>query len=137
MTEGMMAKNISSNAGAGVEQSAVDRPPLLSITEAAACHIRMLLGQNTEAIALRLGVGTKGCSGHSYEMSYTSELKPWDETVEKDGAKVAIDATALMFIIGTTIDYCEDKLQSGFVFNNPNETGRCGCGESFHIENIS
>ena len=69
----------------------------------------------------------------AYEMVFADDKEPLDEVVEAKGVKLFVDAKALMFLIGTEMDYVEDKLQSGFVFNNPNEKGRCGCGESFHV----
>ena len=84
-------------------------------------------------VGLRIGVSTKGCSGMSYTMEYADEVKPHDLVVEDKGVKVLIEAKATMFLIGTEMDYVSDKLESGFTFKNPNETGRCGCGESFHI----
>ena len=68
----------------------------------------------------------------AYSMEFAQEQEPLDEVVEEKGVKLFVDSKALMFLIGTEMDYVEDKLQSGFVFNNPNEKGRCGCGESFH-----
>tara|TARA_Y100001934_G_C12098121_1_gene652545 strand:+ start:335 stop:547 length:213 start_codon:yes stop_codon:yes gene_type:complete len=69
----------------------------------------------------------------AYEMEFAEDKEPLDEVVEQKGVKLFVDSKALMFLIGTEMDYVEDKLQSGFVFNNPNEKGRCGCGESFHV----
>jgi iron-sulfur cluster assembly protein len=69
----------------------------------------------------------------AYEMEFAQDKEPLDEVVEEKGVKLFVDSKALMFLIGTEMDYVEDKLQSGFVFNNPNEKGRCGCGESFHV----
>ncbi len=82
---------------------------------------------------LRVGIRTGGCSGMAYTMEFAAEKQPLDEVVEDKGVTVLIDNKALMYLIGSEMDYVEDKLQSGFVFNNPNEKGRCGCGESFHI----
>jgi len=82
---------------------------------------------------LRLGVTTRGCSGNAYDIQWAEEKKPWDEVVEDKGVTLLVDTAALMFVIGATMDWREDKLQSGFVFNNPNAKGECGCGESFHV----
>lgn len=111
-----------------------DRPPLMSLTDRAAERVRELMANRTEpAVGLRVGIRTGGCSGMAYTMEFASEKAPLDEVVEEKGVTVLIDPKAVMFLIGTTMDYHEDTLSSGFVFNNPNEKGRCGCGESFHV----
>lgn len=107
---------------------------LLSLTDAAAERVKHLMSTRTDpATGLRIGVRTGGCSGMAYSMDFTVEKEPLDEVVEAKGVTLFVDSKALMFLIGTEMDYVEDKLQSGFVFNNPNEKGRCGCGESFHV----
>ena len=106
----------------------------MTLTDAAADRVRYLMGRRDEpAAGLRIGIRTGGCSGMAYQMEFAAERNPLDEVVKDKGVTVLIDGRALMFLIGTEMDYVEDKLQSGFVFNNPNEKGRCGCGESFHI----
>jgi iron-sulfur cluster assembly protein len=108
--------------------------PAIQITDAAAAQIQALLskrGKPSEGI--RIGVRTKGCSGLSYTIEYADEANKFDEVVEAKGVKVLIDPKAVMFILGTEMDFKQDKLQSGFTFTNPNEKGRCGCGESFHV----
>ena len=106
----------------------------LTVTPAAAEQIKALLARRgTPALGVRIGIRTKGCSGMSYTLEYADEKAPFDEEVDIDGVTVLIDPKATMFILGTEMDYVEDKLESGFVFRNPNEKGRCGCGESFHI----
>ncbi len=106
----------------------------MTLTDAAADRVRYLMGRRDEsAVGLRIGVRTGGCSGMAYQMEFAGEKNPLDEVVEDKGVTVLIDGRALMFLVGTEMDYVEDKLQSGFVFNNPNEKGRCGCGESFHV----
>ena len=74
-----------------------------------------------------------GCSGLSYTLEYADQKSEFDETVEDNGVTIFVDPKAVMFLIGTEMDFVEDKLKSGFVFSNPNEKGRCGCGESFHV----
>ncbi len=107
---------------------------VMTLTDAAADRVRYLIARReTPALGLRVGIRTGGCSGMAYRMEFADEKAPLDEMVEDKGVTVLIDGKALMFLIGTEMDYVEDKLQSGFVFNNPNEKGRCGCGESFHI----
>ncbi|MBT5648312.1 MAG: iron-sulfur cluster assembly accessory protein [Rhodospirillaceae bacterium] len=107
---------------------------LMSLTDAAAERVKHLMSTRTDpATGLRIGVRTGGCSGMAYSMDFTVEKEPLDEVVEAKGVTLFVDSKALMFLIGTEMDYVEDKLQSGFVFNNPNEKGRCGCGESFHV----
>lgn len=106
----------------------------LSLTEAAAAQVKVLLEQRGRPSAgIRIGVRSKGCSGLSYTLEYADERTPFDEVVEDKGVVVLIDPKATLFILGTEMDFVEDKLQSGFVFRNPNEKGRCGCGESFHV----
>lgn len=109
-------------------------PYPLTMTDAAAAQVRALLAKSEKnAIGLRIGIKTKGCSGMSYAIEYAEAKGPLDAVVEDKGVTVLIDAKAQMYLFGTELDWVENKLQSGFVFRNPNEKGRCGCGESFHI----
>ena len=106
----------------------------LIITDAAAERVKALLDKRGKPSAgIRIGVQSKGCSGLSYTLEYADERSEFDEIVEHNGVTVLIDPKATMFILGTEMDFVEDKMQSGFVFRNPNEKGRCGCGESFHV----
>ena len=106
----------------------------ISLTDAAAERVKALLDKRGKPSAgIRIGVRTKGCSGMSYTLEYADERSKFDEVVEQKGVTVLIDPKASMFIFGTEMDWVEDKMQSGFVFRNPNEKGRCGCGESFHV----
>jgi iron-sulfur cluster assembly protein len=106
----------------------------ITITDRAIDRVRALLAKRGKPSAgIRIGVRTKGCSGLSYTLEYADEKGKFDEVVEANGVVVLIDPKATMFILGTEMDYVEDKLQSGFTFKNPNEKGRCGCGESFHV----
>ncbi len=108
-------------------------PPLMSLTDAAAARLRKLYAGGEKGKLLRISVGTKGCSGMSYEMSWVAEPGATDEIVKSQELTVLVDRKATLFLIGTVMDYREDKLTRGFTFENPNEKGRCGCGESFHV----
>lgn len=109
-------------------------PSMISITDNAALHIQALLDKRGKpSKGVRIGVRTAGCSGFSYTLEYADEATEFDEVVEHQGVTVFIDPKATMFIVGTEMDFVDEKLQSGFVFNNPNEKGKCGCGESFHV----
>ena len=108
-------------------------PPLMSVTDAAAERLRKLYASGEQGKLLRIGVNTKGCSGLSYDMSWTEEPGPGDEVVKDKDVTVLVDRKASLFLIGTTMDYEVKALTSGFTFTNPNEKGRCGCGESFHV----
>jgi len=101
----------------------------VSMTPAAATQIARLMGRDGHQ-GLRIGVKKGGCAGMEYTMEYVTEVDPHDEVVEQDGARVLIAPMAQMFLFGTEIDYQTSLLESGFVFNNPNVTESCGCGES-------
>ena len=107
---------------------------MITITSGAIEQVKKLLkdrGKYSEGI--RIGVKTKGCSGLSYTIEYVDEINSGDEKIITDDINVFIDPKATLFLIGTKMDYVEDDLESGFQFTNPNEKGRCGCGESFHV----
>ena len=107
---------------------------ILTLTDAAAERVKALIASRGKQTAgVRVGIRSKGCSGLSYTLEFADEKGEHDEVVEDKGVRVFVDPKATLFIIGTQMDYVEDKLQSGFVFSNPNEKGRCGCGESFHV----
>ena len=108
-------------------------PPLMTLTDAAAERLRRLYDAGEQGKLLRIGVKTKGCSGMSYDMSWTDEPAPTDEVVKDKDLTVLVDRKASLFLIGTVMDYESKNLISGFTFTNPNEKGRCGCGESFHV----
>jgi iron-sulfur cluster assembly protein len=112
-------------------------PPLMALTDAAAERLRALYASGEanghQGKKLRIGIKTKGCSGLSYDMSWVEAPGPGDETVTDKGVTVLVDRKATLFLIGTTMDYETTALTQGFAFINPNEKGRCGCGESFHV----
>lgn len=107
---------------------------VITVTEAAAERVKVLLaGRGKPSCGIRIGVRAKGCTGMAYTLEFADEVGPYDDVVEAHGVKVLVDPKAVMYILGSQMDYTEDRLTSGFVFNNPNEKGRCGCGESFHV----
>jgi iron-sulfur cluster assembly accessory protein len=109
-------------------------PKALTLTDAAAERVKELMSRSEKPlIGLRVGVKTRGCSGMSYFVEYAEEKKKFEEVVEDKGVTILIDPAATMFLIGSEMDYAEDKFQSGFTFKNPNEKARCGCGESFSV----
>jgi iron-sulfur cluster assembly protein len=108
--------------------------PMISLTDAAAERVKRLMAKSDKPVlGLRVGVKTRGCSGLSYFVEYAEDQKKFEDMVEDKGVKIFIDPTAVMFLIGSEMDYVEEQFQTGFVFKNPNEAGRCGCGESFHV----
>jgi iron-sulfur cluster assembly protein len=110
------------------------RPKLMTVTPLAAERVKALIdGRGKPTAGIRIGVRTKGCSGLSYTLEFADKQEPMDEVIEAEGIKLLVDPKASLFLIGTEMDYEEEKLKSGFVFRNPNEKGRCGCGESFHV----
>lgn len=122
------------NAPAPARPPARARPPMMRLTDAAAGRIRRLLERRGKASAgIRVGVRHAGCSGLAYNLEYADEAAPFDEVIEDKGVTVLIDPKAVMFLIGSEMDFVEDKLRAGFTFNNPNVKGECGCGESFHV----
>ena len=111
------------------------RPQVMRLTQAAAERLRALqAASGTDVAGVRIGVKNGGCAGMEYTMSYAAERGPHDEVVEDKGVKLLIDPTAVMFLLGTEMDYRTDRMRSGFVFNNPNQTSACGCGESVALK---
>ncbi|MDO9708290.1 HesB/IscA family protein [Paracraurococcus lichenis] len=108
-------------------------PPLMSLTEGAAERLRKLYAAGEEGRLLRISVKTKGCSGLSYDLSWVDGPQKGDEQVTDKGVTVLVDSKASLFLIGTVMDYEVKAMSAGFTFSNPNEKGRCGCGESFHV----
>ena len=108
-------------------------PPLMQLSDAAAQRLRALYAQGEQGKLLRIAVKTKGCSGMSYDLSWVDAAGPGDEVVADKGLTVLVDRKATLFLIGTVMDYEVKQMSAGFTFTNPNEKGRCGCGESFHV----
>ena len=110
------------------------RPKVMRLSEAAAERIRDIIGKSERPIAgVRVGVQNGGCAGMSYTMEYAETINPRDEVVDEKGVRLFIEPNAVLFLLGTEMDYRVDKFSSGFVFNNPNQTSACGCGESVAI----
>jgi iron-sulfur cluster assembly protein len=110
------------------------RPQVMRLTEAAANRIKDILARANKPIAgLRVGVKNGGCAGMSYTMEYAEQVNPTDEIVDDKGVRLLIDPKAVLFLLGTEMDYKADKLSTQFVFNNPNQTSACGCGESVQL----
>ena len=108
--------------------------PIIKLSDNAATRIKEIMtNAQKDSIGVRVGVKTGGCAGMSYVMEYAKESNPNDEVIEDKGVKVFVDAGAVMYLLGTEMDYKKEELSSSFVFKNPNETERCGCGESFKI----
>lgn len=111
------------------------KPQVMRLTEAAAERLRALTAASGKPVeGVRIGVKNGGCAGMEYTMTYADEPGPHDEVIEDKGVKLLIDPTAVMFLLGTEMDYRTDRLRSGFVFNNPNQTSACGCGESVTLK---
>mgnify|MGYP001006479757 CR=1 FL=1 len=105
---------------------------IISLSENAASKIKEIMSYaEKNSIGVRVGVKSGGCAGMSYVMEYAKNANPNDEVIEDKGVKVFVDSAAIMYLLGTEMDYKKEELSSSFVFNNPNETERCGCGESF------
>ena len=107
------------------------KPQVVRLTDAAAERIKAVMAKADRPIAaVRVGVKNGGCAGMSYTMEYAAKINPLDEVVEDKGVRILIDPKAVLFLLGTEMDYRVDKLSAQFVFNNPNQTSTCGCGES-------
>ena len=108
---------------------------IIKLSDNAASRVKEIMsGIESEVIGVRVAVKTGGCAGMSYVMEYAKEINPSDEVIEDKGVKVFVDSAAIMYLLGTEMDYKKEQFSSSFVFNNPNETERCGCGESFKTE---
>jgi iron-sulfur cluster assembly protein len=109
-------------------------PSVISLTPAAVERLRHLIDtQGGGAAGIKLGVKTAGCSGLTYTMDFAREIRPEDEVISADGVQVVVDPGAVMYLAGTEMDFVQDRLGAAFKFTNPNEAGRCGCGESFTV----
>ncbi|MFN0217784.1 MAG: HesB/IscA family protein [Hyphomicrobium sp.] len=108
-------------------------PKVMTLTDAAASRVAALMAAKPGVKGLKIGVKKGGCAGMEYTMSWADEIGKFDEVIEDRGAVVLIDAPAMMYLLGTEMDFKTDKLSSQFVFNNPNQKGSCGCGESVNL----
>ena len=108
-------------------------PKVLTLTDAAASRVAALIAQKPGVKALKIGLKKGGCAGMEYTMTWSDEIGKFDEIIEEKGAIVLIDPAAIMYLIGSEMDFKTDKLSSQFVFNNPNASRTCGCGESFSL----
>jgi iron-sulfur cluster assembly protein len=107
---------------------------IIKLSDSAVSRIKEIMSKaNNSTIGVRIGVKSGGCAGLSYIMEYANDIKSNEEVVEEKGVKVLIDPKAIMYLLGTEMDFKKEKFSSQFVFKNPNETERCGCGESFKV----
>jgi iron-sulfur cluster assembly protein len=110
------------------------RPQVMRLTEAAALRVQELTRRaDSQIVGLRVGIKNGGCAGQSYTVEYAHDVRPTDEVVEDKGVKILVDPKAVLFLLGTEMDYKVDKMSAQFIFNNPNQTGACGCGESVQL----
>ncbi|WQH01964.1 Fe-S cluster assembly scaffold SufA [Rhodopseudomonas palustris] len=111
------------------------RPQVMRLTDAAATRVKDLMSRaDSEIVGLRVGIKNGGCAGQSYTVEYAHDLKASDEVIEDKGVKILIDPKAVLFLLGTEMDYKADRMQAQFVFNNPNQISACGCGESVELQ---
>jgi iron-sulfur cluster assembly protein len=113
--------------------SSKQRPKVMTLTDAAARRISEIMAKKPDVVALKLGVKKGGCAGMEYTMDWADEIGQFDDVVEDKGVRLVIDPMAIMYLLGTEMDYQADKMSSGFVFNNPNQESACGCGESVNL----
>ena len=130
-----MSDMLETTAPAPASRPRAPRPPPVSVTTAAMERVRALLAKRGKpSYGVRVGVRTRGCSGLSYTLEYADAAEPGDEELSPaDDIRILIAPKAAMFLFGTEMDFVEEQFKSGFTFRNPNEKGRCGCGESFHV----
>jgi iron-sulfur cluster assembly protein len=118
----------------GSAMASRERPKILTLTDAAAERMKQIMSRGEDGvIGLRVGVKKGGCAGMEYTMEYARDRAPHEDVVEDKGVRVFIEPKAILFLLGTEMDYKTERLSSGFVFKNPNETSACGCGESVAI----
>jgi iron-sulfur cluster assembly protein len=111
------------------------RPTVLTLTDAATARVKSIMAsKGPEVLGLKIGVKKGGCAGMEYTMTWADRIEKFDEVVESDGARVIVDPQAVLYLLGTEMDFKADKLSATFVFNNPNQTSSCGCGESVTLE---
>ncbi len=110
------------------------RPQVMRLTDAAAARVKELATRaDSEIVGLRVGIKNGGCAGQSYTVEYAHDIRPTDEVVEDKGVKILVDPKAVLYLLGTEMDYKAEKMQAQFVFNNPNQVSACGCGESVQL----
>ena len=112
------------------------RPQIMTVTEAAATQIQAVMATKPDAVALKIGLKKGGCAGMEYTLDWADEIGKYDEVVETNGVKLLVDPMAVMYMFGTEMDWQVDKFAAQFVFNNPNQTSACGCGESVELTPI-
>ncbi len=110
------------------------RPEIMTVTDRAAEQIRAIMATKPDAVALKIGLKKGGCAGMEYTLEWAEEVGKYDEVVETGGVRLLIDPMAVMYMFGTQMDYQVDKFSAGFIFNNPNQTSACGCGESVELK---
>jgi iron-sulfur cluster assembly protein len=129
-----MTDTTSTSSTTAPKPKARPRPQVMKLTEAAAQRITELTKRaDSEIVGLRVGIKNGGCAGQSYTVEYAHDIRPTDEVVQDRGVKILIDPKAVLFLLGTEMDYKVDKMSAQFIFNNPNQTGACGCGESVQL----
>lgn len=122
------------NAPASAAKPARPRPQVMRLTDAAASRVRELASRaDSQIVGLRVGIKNGGCAGMEYTVEYAHDIRPTDEVVEDKGVKILVDPKAVLFLLGTEMDFKVDKMAAQFVFNNPNQTSACGCGESVQL----
>lgn len=126
--------NMTPNPQTSMPKPARPRPQVMRLTDAAAARVKELSSRaDSQIVGLRVGIKNGGCAGQSYTVEYAHEVRPTDEVVEDKGVKVLVEPKAVLFLLGTEMDYKADKMQAQFIFNNPNQISACGCGESVQL----